>query len=74
VVGVAVAVVVGVGVVVGVSRQVGITKVNLETREDNVAAIRLYESVGFQREGILARAIRIGDRYYADLAMGIALH
>ena len=56
-----------------VARQVGVTKVNLEVREDNVAAIRLYESVGFVREGTRSRALRVGDRYYADLAMGIWL-
>ena len=55
------------------ARAVGVTKVNLEVREDNVSAIRLYESVGFVREGKSARALRIGDRYFDNLAMGICL-
>jgi len=55
------------------AREVGITKVRLEVREDNARAIRLYESVGFQREGVAPRALRIGDRYYADVVMGICL-
>jgi RimJ/RimL family protein N-acetyltransferase len=56
-----------------VARQVGVTKVDLRVREDNVNAIRLYESLGFQREGVAARAFKIRDRYFSDLLMGMCL-
>jgi RimJ/RimL family protein N-acetyltransferase len=56
-----------------VARQVGVTKVDLRVREDNVNAIRLYESLGFRREGMAARALQIGDRYFSDLLMGKCL-
>jgi RimJ/RimL family protein N-acetyltransferase len=56
-----------------VARRVGVTKVNLKVREDNVNAIRLYESLGFQREGVATRALKVGDRYFADLLMGMCL-
>ena len=55
------------------ARRVGITKVDLKVREDNARAIRLYESVGFVREGLAARELRVGDRYFADVLMGICL-
>jgi RimJ/RimL family protein N-acetyltransferase len=56
-----------------VARHVGVTKVDLRVREDNVNAIGLYESLGFRREGTAARAFKIGDRYFSDLLMGICL-
>jgi len=56
-----------------VAREAGITKVNLEVREDNAGAIRVYESVGFQREGITPRGIKLGDKYFANIIMGICL-
>jgi RimJ/RimL family protein N-acetyltransferase len=59
--------------VLDVARRVGVTKVNLQVRDDNARAMRLYESVGFRREGVTERALRIGDRYFANVMMGIAL-
>jgi RimJ/RimL family protein N-acetyltransferase len=56
-----------------VARRVGVTKVNLKVREDNHRAIRLYESVGFRREGLTQRALRLDDRYFAELDMGACL-
>ncbi len=56
-----------------VARDVGITKVNLKVREDNSNAIHLYESVGFKREGVTVRALRIDDRYFAHVMMGICI-
>jgi RimJ/RimL family protein N-acetyltransferase len=56
-----------------VARQVGITKVDLKVREDNTNAIRLYESLGFQQEGLVTRAIKIGDRYFAHMIMGMCM-
>jgi RimJ/RimL family protein N-acetyltransferase len=55
------------------AREVGVTKIDLKVREDNARAIRLYESVGFEREGRSERALRVGDRYYADIMMGLCL-
>ncbi len=55
------------------ARHVGVTKVNLEVREDNARAIRLYEAVGFTREGVTARASRMGESYFANVMMGICL-
>ena len=56
-----------------VAREVGVTKVDLNVREDNASAIRLYERVGFQREGLRARGLRAGDRYFSNVTMGICL-
>jgi RimJ/RimL family protein N-acetyltransferase len=56
-----------------VARQVGVTKVNLQVREDNATAIRLYERVGFRREGVATRASRIEGRYFANVIMGACL-
>ncbi len=55
------------------ARELGVTKIDLKVREDNARAIRLYESVGFKREGVNERALRVGGRYYADLMMGLCL-
>jgi ribosomal protein S18 acetylase RimI-like enzyme len=52
---------------------VGVTKVNLEVREDNASAIRLYEAVGFTREGVTARASRMAESCFANVMMGICL-
>lgn len=56
-----------------VAKEVGVTKVDLHVREDNAKAIALYESVGFQREGLSAQAFRIGETYFADVLMGVCL-
>ena len=56
-----------------VARRIGITKVDLRVREDNARAIHLYESVGFRREGVAQRGMKLGDRYFADVIMGACL-
>ena len=56
-----------------VARDVGVTKVNLRARDDNAKAIGLYESVGFEHEGVTHRALKIGERYYSEVLMGISL-
>jgi putative acetyltransferase len=46
-------------------------KIELITRESNVRAISLYQSVGFRIEGRLEMRIRSTDRRYeADIPMG----
>jgi RimJ/RimL family protein N-acetyltransferase len=59
--------------VLSVARQVGVTKVDLQVRDDNVNAIRLYESLGFKREGVSSRALKIGERYFDNIVMGLCL-
>jgi RimJ/RimL family protein N-acetyltransferase len=56
-----------------VARGTGVTKVDLRVREDNARAIHLYESLGFRREGVAQRGMKIGDRYLADVIMGACL-
>jgi len=56
-----------------VARRIGVTKVDLRVREDNARAIHLYESLGFRREGVAQRGMKIGDRYFADVIMGVSL-
>jgi RimJ/RimL family protein N-acetyltransferase len=56
-----------------VARQVGVTRVELRVRADNAKAIHLYESVGFAREGVAPRGIRIGEEYFDDVMMGMGL-
>lgn len=47
----------------------GIYRVTLEAREDNLRAIRLYESVGFQHEGRAACALRFDGVFYGGVTM-----
>ncbi len=46
----------------------GLARVELEVIADNVAAIRLYERFGFEREGVKRRAYMVDGRP-ADLLM-----
>ena len=56
-----------------VARRVGVTRIELRVRADNDKAIRLYESVGFVRDGVAPRGIRIGEEYFDDVMMGMGL-
>lgn len=47
----------------------GLTRIELEARSDNVAAIRLYEKLGFKREAIKARAMRFDGIYFDAVQM-----
>jgi ribosomal protein S18 acetylase RimI-like enzyme len=49
----------------------GITRVELEVRADNSAAIRLYETFGFTREADLRHALRIDGKYYDAVQMSL---
>jgi RimJ/RimL family protein N-acetyltransferase len=54
--------------------QIGlIRKINLRVHEDNRRAIRLYESFGFQREGLVSREYQIDGQFYANILMGLTL-
>ena len=47
-----------------------IRKIDLMVREDNYSAINLYEIMGFEIEGKIRRAMKIGDNFYNFLYMG----
>ncbi|WP_409368527.1 GNAT family N-acetyltransferase [Lysinibacillus sp. 38-6] len=50
----------------------GITnKISLVTREDNVTAIKLYEKLGFEQEGLIKKDNFINGVYYNTLLMGL---
>ncbi|MGD8190269.1 GNAT family N-acetyltransferase [Brevibacillus ginsengisoli] len=46
-----------------------IRKISLTVRADNERAIRLYENVGFEREGCLRREVFIDGRFYDAIQM-----
>lgn len=50
-----------------------VTKINLRVREDNLRAQRLYENLGFKREGVITRDFLVNGKYYSSIAMGIEL-
>lgn len=56
---------------VAAARVRGITRVELEVRTDNAAAIRAYEKFGFIREATLRHALRIDDEYFDCLLMSL---
>ena len=45
----------------------------LSVTASNLAAVRLYEQAGFQRYGLLAKALKIGDTYYDKALMARTL-
>jgi RimJ/RimL family protein N-acetyltransferase len=53
------------------ARQLGLTRIELTVHADNVGAIKLYKSVGFQQEGVLRDAALIDGVYIDSLVMGI---
>ena len=52
------------------AKKSGLTRIELEVRADNVPAIRLYESMGFVREGVKSKGMRIDGEYFDTLIMG----
>lgn len=51
--------------------EIGVTKVELRVRQDNLRAIRLYESVGFVIEGRPRAAFCVAGVYYDEYTMGL---
>jgi putative acetyltransferase len=47
----------------------GITRIELEARTDNAAAIRLYEKLGFVHEALKRNAMRFDGAYYDSVQM-----
>lgn len=51
----------------------GVRKLNLSVRADHQRALELYRSLGFEEEGVSARALRVGRRFFAEINMGLCL-
>ena len=49
----------------------GITRVELEAREDNKPALALYRQLGFSVEGCKVRGMRVNDEYVNTIAMSL---
>lgn len=49
----------------------GITRVELETRVDNAAALKLYARLRFQQEGVKVRGMRVNGEYIDTVAMAL---
>jgi RimJ/RimL family protein N-acetyltransferase len=56
------------------ARHIGLLRIELHTRQDNQRAIALYEALGFEHEGRLRGAFRVGTVEYDDLVMALRLH
>jgi ribosomal protein S18 acetylase RimI-like enzyme len=53
------------------ARKTDIEKVELEVFSDNIAAVRLYESFSFSREGVRVRGRKLNDRYQDVVLMAL---
>ncbi|NJD08114.1 MAG: GNAT family N-acetyltransferase [Methylococcaceae bacterium] len=51
----------------------GLSRIELEARADNTAALRLYEKFGFVREAVKPKAMKFEGRYYETVQMGLLL-
>jgi len=49
----------------------GLHRLELAVYDFNLAAIRCYEKLGFQREGLRRDAVRVGDTYWNCCVMGL---
>jgi len=54
--------------------ELGLHRLELVVFDFNEAAIRLYEKVGFVKEGRIREARRLGDQYWTHYVMGILEH
>ncbi len=50
-----------------------VEEVRLTVVASNTAAVRLYARAGFEQYGLERRALKVGDRYYDELLMALAL-
>jgi len=51
--------------------EAGLTRIELEVREDNPRAIKLYEELGFEHEGLRRQAMLVDGIHYDTLAMSL---
>ena len=51
--------------------RLGLNRLELAVFDFNLAAIRCYERLGFQREGLRREAERVGDAYWSCCVMGL---
>lgn len=58
---------------ISTAREAGIEVLTLDLRADNTRAAALYESLGFQRYGLLPRFVAVGDRRYDKLFYALDL-
>lgn len=58
-------------IVLDKGKQMGLTRVELDVREDNVNAIKLYQKFGFEIEGKKRNACRTDGIYSNVLTMGL---
>jgi len=50
-----------------------IRKINLKVREDHRVGIKLYEKLGFKKEGIITRYFCMNDNFYDAILMGMQI-
>lgn len=53
------------------ARRMGLHRVELDVHADNLRAARLYETVGFKREGVAQDAVMVDGRYINSIKMAI---
>lgn len=53
------------------ARSSGLTRIELDVREDNATALALYERLGFQREGVKRNAVRVDGKYGNVICMAL---
>ena len=52
---------------------VGVTRIQLDVRADNERALRLYERMGFVRDGIKKNGMRVNGEYFELITMALLL-
>jgi RimJ/RimL family protein N-acetyltransferase len=55
------------------ARAKGLTRIYLQVRADNLRAVRLYERLGFESEGVMRHAMRFDGVHYDALQMSLLL-
>lgn len=53
------------------AKAIGLTRIELTVRENNKLAIKLYEKLGFVREGLHINAVRIAGEYENHVSMAL---
>jgi RimJ/RimL family protein N-acetyltransferase len=61
-------------VAIALAKERGLRKLNLRVRADNRRAIRLYQALGFSREGLSPRALCVRGRFFSEIMMGLGVN